>query len=1309
MGNTTPKTAKQAKTTSKAKPATSNTKTRPGKTDAQIQQFILDAQKMNPPGVRIATKDIEANWRVSAHYTGFPDTASCKEWYWDSDAANRVLEPFMQSFKAHFGGTKAIQVRAKRLFDLASSEEAPEWLDKSVPLPRDPNNPDPTERELSDRAQWTWVISMHKLMRCDPTHFFAEPLAKGTRACPGLPDEKKEPLIQGHTPEDWYRAYVILKTRIRMASRPTTDGTATRRRSEPTEEPLCLTIEQEAARVTGQTVLPPTQMPGAPAVPLQSGECNAPAEYDDLVGAGVPEDVEEPASAEERHKGYDEFDKLMDARPAAAGSLQKLYDQNHARPRLTASAQADLCMRLGKSVKILYPIVDDEHPLVPTTEHVDQITEDFLSEPTNSSTLSERLLRDGNEQVLLNDAVNQTVAAEIRQDNVDAILNEQKVNELRESYMKLQTTLNAVSATPPTFPEACSTLNMDPSRPILELIRDALPADGPATTVRALKPWQVQFLAWARLMEQSELHAWLLADEMGLGKTISALSRVICAYTEAEAKQKSPVQGTDAPGPLTSRNSNGSIVPPGSEKDADPPTTPRIDQSLSDSQGAGPEGHERTATDRKIESIARRGAVVERLQGRQYKPTLILAPSQATNVWKHEIRRYFPDIQARYFFQNPGRLGASRERTLTLGKNVDELLHYLISVPNTAEALRYVVITSYSTWTRRTLYKTDPSTNAQAESFRNSATKSKAGEDVEDQSDNDNDGSHDRVIPSEEAKSWESFCPGVFGRVICDEAQRLKNPFTHSHISVARLRAPILNFLTATPMINRPIDLVGFLHLVWKDEFEIEDGQSQDGADDNMVDTSFSINQEFEQAKAKLALTPLSSPDSMRPFLHFLNPARFVSLMNTPGGGQVDPRVSHLVLPVILQLLQLRRTLASSIKLGADRGIVVIGATIPRAIWTYVELEMDAITMKRYRAIHRECEPLLPSGGFDDEEPERSFINMSIHRRLCQAVHNPLLDQLYLRSKTAKACADKFLSKGRDHGATHFFHATKPSAMLPCYGDRYSFVLYMAALSPKLKVLGSMAHSICNTNLRKLLIFTDWPMIQWEVELFLYLLGFNVVGIRAQHKAAERDDIVESFNDRASNLQILVTSLRISATALNLQNDCSDVIFVDTPSNAQSALQAGGRVSRIGQRRICHMYVLTLNHSYDQTLQWRGTNKMLGILAGQADLTVTDEEREMWREFHQDEIADDPMDTELDHEMESAIIRIKCAALYVDMFGQRSSRNHDEWGYIRDVTRKDDIPEERAFRTFSKLKSNTFMKPAPRVQGMYRATAVPGM
>ena len=128
-----------------------------------------------------------------------------------------------------------------------------------------------------------------------------------------------------------------------------------------------------------------------------------------------------------------------------------------------------------------------------------------------------------------------------------------------------------------------------------------------------------------------------------------------------------------------------------------------------------------------------------------------------------------------------------------------------------------------------------------------------------------------------------------------------------------------------------------------------------------------------------------------------------------------------------------------------------------------------------------------------------------------------------------------------------------------------------AELAALMELLGSMTHTICNLNGRKLLVFTDCPTVQLEVEMFLYFLGFKIAGIRAEHKTAERDDIVDGFDDKTSNLQILVTSLRISATALNLQNGCSDVIFIDAPSNAQSALKAGGRELRIGQRRTYYI------------------------------------------------------------------------------------------------------------------------------------------
>ena len=68
----------------------------------------------------------------------------------------------------------------------------------------------------------------------------------------------------------------------------------------------------------------------------------------------------------------------------------------------------------------------------------------------------------------------------------------------------------------------------------------------------------------------------------------------------------------------------------------------------------------------------------------------------------------------------------------------------------------------------------------------------------------------------------------------------------------------------------------------------------------------------------------------------------------------------------------------------------------------------------------------------------------------------------------------------------------------------------------------------------------------------MLLLNFNVLSIRAKHLLPEREVAVAAFNDPNNLFQVLVTSVKVSATSLNLQKDCADVIFVDVPSNAQS-------------------------------------------------------------------------------------------------------------------------------------------------------------
>ena len=116
---------------------------------------------------------------------------------------------------------------------MAYGEDAPAIFDESIPLPQDPDNPNPNSAEQVDRAIWTRVVSMHKLMVSAPCHFFAEPVKKGKRTCEGLPDETREPLMNGHSPEDWSRAYWLLNCRIRQSSRQRADSMGRQRNEGP--------------------------------------------------------------------------------------------------------------------------------------------------------------------------------------------------------------------------------------------------------------------------------------------------------------------------------------------------------------------------------------------------------------------------------------------------------------------------------------------------------------------------------------------------------------------------------------------------------------------------------------------------------------------------------------------------------------------------------------------------------------------------------------------------------------------------------------------------------------------------------------------------------------------------------------------------------------------------------------------------------------------------------------------------------------------------------------------------------------------
>ena len=158
-----------------------------------------------------------------------------------------------------------------------------------------------------------------------------------------------------------------------------------------------------------------------------------------------------------------------------------------------------------------------------------------------------------------------------------------------------------------------------------------------------------------------------------------------------------------------------------------------------------------------------------------------------------------------------------------------------------------------------------------------------------------------------------------------DEPQHVKNPHTLVHISTRDSKAAKVNMLSATPMLNRPVDLEGALQLMarpdWSPALDFTDAEPASVAD-------------YEDAKQKVDNREVPLEELER-FFHILNPVAFRQLATTYGmtDNSMSALVAASVIPAIAALIQVRRMAASPLKDGSR-----IGDRIPPATWLTVEL-----------------------------------------------------------------------------------------------------------------------------------------------------------------------------------------------------------------------------------------------------------------------------------------------------------------------------------------------------------------------------------
>ena len=221
---------------------------------------------------------------------------------------------------------------------------------------------------------------------------------------------------------------------------------------------------------------------------------------------------------------------------------------------------------------------------------------------------------------------------------------------------------------------------------------------------------------------------------------------------------------------------------------------------------------------------------------------------------------------------------------------------------------------------------------------------------------------------------------------------------------------------------------------------------------------------------------------------------------------------------------------------------------------------------------------------------------MNEHWRLCLITFNSHLNLFFIKISVNIKKINKFYNQYNDIDAIYYFKIIKFAKWLFNIFNKQFFAHYVFSHFVKLRFVIELTHKICNIQNQKLFMFCDWSMFQWNTEFYFRNLDFKIFNIRSALRSKKWKKVVKFFNFLNLNVQMLITFIHISTTALNLQKNCNDVVFLNVSINAQKIIQCGDQMFQISQKRICNLWIITTNHTYNQIIQIQTINKMIDII-----------------------------------------------------------------------------------------------------------------
>jgi hypothetical protein len=186
-------------------------------------------------------------------------------------------------------------------------------------------------------------------------------------------------------------------------------------------------------------------------------------------------------------------------------------------------------------------------------------------------------------------------------------------------------------------------------------------------------------------------------------------------------------------------------------------------------------------------------------------------------------------------------------------------------------------------------------------------------------------------------------------------------------------------------------------------------------------------------------------------------------------------------------------------------------------------------------------------------------------------------------------------------GLQWLYLMTRDSGAYGFPSDRIGIIRYVVWDAPKYayvldRVLEAQQSS------KKVLVYVGNPLTSMVVYALLQIAGVRTLHITSRTAQADRDRHIANFNQIGSTFGALVTSLQLNAFGVDFHHDCHIGISLERPNNTTADMQAGGRLSRVGQKNPVDFTFVYQRSSYDGWIEARNLEKYAVSLAAEANI-----------------------------------------------------------------------------------------------------------